>query len=167
MISVHLIEIDDDDIPEMVAVCDNDMAIYYYRNGKLIQDLSSLDEETNEHGFYFYPGRNIIKTHTALWGVSQDEFYTIRDELVECVAEFRQESIRSYFVNSFVKDADGNIKYNYCINDEIVTESGYDSIKNALFEAFDIEESDGIRFEDTESYFFDDMMARLEKIIDT
>ncbi len=160
-----LIEIDDDDIPELVAVCDNDMAIYYYRNGKLIQELSSLDEEANEHFFSYFPSKNVIKTHTALWGNSQDEYYTIRNEMVECIAEFRQESIRSYFDNSFVKDADGNIKYNYCINDEIVTESGYDAIKKTLFETFDIEESDEIRFEDTESYFFDDMLARLEKTV--
>jgi len=156
-----LVCIDNDDIPEMVAVNNNQMDIYFCRNGCWLKESSVIDESGNEHYFSFFPKKNIYKSYIADWGNSQEEFYTIRDELIECALEVRKEVLQSPFDNGFQRDQNGNLLYNYCVDEAIVTDKECEAIRGTLYEVFDLEEE--VRFEDLKSFFYQDMMTYLEK----
>ena len=157
-----LVNIDNDDIPEMVAVNNGRMDLFFYRNGRwLRQSGSDTDDGDDVHHFSFFPKKNIYKSSTSNWGNRQEEFYTIRDELTECVLVAREEVMESAFDNGFQRDSDGKLLYNYCVNENIVTEKEYIAVKAALYDVFDLGEE--VRFEDLESFFYQDMMTYLEK----
>ena len=156
-----LVCIDNDDIPELVAVNNNQMELFYYRNGSWLQESGTINESGNEHYFSFFPKKNVYKSYVADWGNSQEEFYTIRDELIECALEIRKEVLQSPFDNGFQRDKNGDLLYNYCVDEAIVTDKECEAIRDTLYEVFDLGEE--VRFEDLESFFYQDMMTYLEK----
>ncbi|MBO4373902.1 MAG: hypothetical protein J5829_02235 [Lachnospiraceae bacterium] len=154
--------IDGDDVPEMTATDGRRYEIWGCRDGRMYRQEGSEVEGGNSRHVSYYPNRNIIRTYLADWGNMQEEYYIFRGVTMECPLVIRREALTSAFSNEFLKDHKGNIRYNYCVNEEIVSESEYERIREVFFEVFGLE--DEVRFEKADVLTFDDMMAYLEKI---
>lgn len=159
--------IDNDDIPEMVAAGYGNMEMFYYKNGGWLKgEWSMPDDSSNkgvdtEHYYSYYPHKNIYKLYGSDWGNSWEEYYTIRGERNDCLIKINKQIQEELFNNTFIKDKNGEFLYNYCVNGEVVTEKETEAIKDTLFDVYDLGEE--VRFEDTESFFFQDIMTFLEK----
>ncbi len=156
-----LSDMDGDGIPEMTAYGGQKYEFWFVSEGRVLREEGYENEDGDAQYTSCFPGKNIIRSYHADWGNVQEEYYAFRNGMLECILITRKEALESYLTNEFMKDFQGNILYNYCVNDELVSEKEYEEIRKTLYDVFDLEEE--VKLKNMDNLFFDEMMTYIEK----
>ncbi len=144
-----LAEIDEDDVPELVQYRKHEINIFYYRYGRLQKASAYPDAGQDEYRFSFYPGTGVLRYEAYLDDHGTDKYFLLYREDFDTIACFTSAPVLPGVPE-------------YRIDERTVNPETYRRIYDAMYETFGLE--DDLRFEDTENYSYEDILANLESL---
>ncbi len=156
----EFLEVNADSIPEMIAVKNSNINLYFYRDG-IIDTLSGEaphDGAGNE--CLFYPQKMIFKTYNTSYGNIAENYHVIRSVGVHSILLIEKEPIIGNISNDYKKDIWGRIRYRYYINGTPVTKQDCQLTEELLEERLGLDSP--ISLTDIDFKSIDEMKTLLE-----
>jgi hypothetical protein len=153
---------DEDEIPEMIAVNDNEVEVFFYENGRISKLSGSVGSDSGSSEIYFFPKKSMFMNSKANCGNYTQEFYSIKDKRMQKILTITKEPVMSVLGNDYKKDIWGNVQYNFYIDDVIVSEKDCENIKEILYRTLDLD--NGVGMPDLNFKSFDEIMDGLRMI---
>ncbi len=156
------VTMDEDEIPEMIAVNDNEVEVFFYENGRISKLSGSVGSDSGSSEIYFFPKKSMFMNSKANCGNYTQEFYSIKDKRMQKILTITKEPVMSVLGNDYKKDIWGNVQYNFYIDDVIVSEKDCENIKEILYRTLDLD--NGVGMPDLNFKSFDEIMDGLRMI---
>lgn len=154
-----MIEMDYDNIPEMIAVNEDDIRIFYYSNGEVFTLSGKASHTGNRDQCLFFKNKNLFLTYNAYNGEETKRYYAIRNGEVQEILSIEQEPIVTTLGDDYKRDKNGNVMYHYYVDGKVASKTDCESIQNALHDTLGLKES--ISLSDLEVKSFNEMKSFL------
>lgn len=150
-----LVELDNDDIPEMIAVNNDDIKIFYNKNGRMYCLSGKVDYANSYNQCLLFQNKNVLMMYNVKDGVIKEEYYAIGNNEIQKFFTIEQSPAITVFGNEYERNKSGEVLYHYFIDGNIATKSDRNAVKNILYNTFKLE--NGISLSNLEFKSFEEI----------
>ena len=135
----YLVEVDDDDIPELLSFVGDSGELYYLTEGQIMRSGFSLEDDGL---FYYFPHTGVMETECNAYGYESREYVFFNGESAVVLAKIDKEIKEPVIIFGVTGgDISGRCKYVRYLDGRVSSDKECCDLEDMIYECFDLEQN--------------------------